>query len=47
MVADGVRQACGMIPVALAAMSGDNTPLPAWFGDTNFAGETMSKASGP
>jgi hypothetical protein len=41
IIAEGVRQARNMIPVALAAMSGDQTTLPAWFGDMNFAGELI------
>jgi hypothetical protein len=41
MVDEGVRQAQQMIPTALAAMNGDAAELPAWFGDTDFAGEPV------
>ena len=39
LVDEGVGQAQAMLPVALGAMNGDTTPLPAWFGDTDFAGK--------
>ena len=39
MVDEGVRQARQMLPAALAAMNGDAAELPAWFGDTDFAGK--------
>ncbi len=42
MVDEGVRQAQQMLPVALAAMNGDMSPLPGWFGDTDFAGKPVA-----
>jgi hypothetical protein len=43
-VDEGVRQAKEMLPAALRAMDGGLSPLPAWFGDLDFAGASEKSA---